>query len=311
MVKFSLDEGAGTPERDGPVKVQGTPRRPAAAPQTPSRLGLDDYGDSYMTFNPGMLDDKAHFSMNSLQKICKNIGVNNEGSREQLVKRLRSWHNIRLDGKKGQKGANFHFMRVKESALPQDFKSPFKKHNACDTPKSILRTKSRFPTPPPKATVAETPKSVRQMRTPHSRKSHFSTPDSETFHSPLSASAMDASQEASPNMLSPMGGMKLPQPSTPKAATPTSKKRSKLCFSPYNQVRLMPPRSPTPASPSCSKSRSRGRSESEDEGSVDKENVQTSNSDQEPPQLKKKRKSGSDSESPESGARKKKTKVSA
>merc|ERR1712159_884321 len=119
---------------------------------------------------------------------------------------------------------------------------------------------------------------------------------------------MDAAQEASPDILSPMGGMKLPQASTPNcAATPMSKKRAKLCFSPYNQVRLMPPRSPTPISASCSgKSKSRGLSDSEDESSVDKENAPTSNSDEEPPQPKKKRKSGSDSESPLEAAQKKK-----
>ena len=45
------------------------------------------------------------------------------GSRLDLVARLRTWHDKRQDGKKGQKGNNFAFVKVKEDNLPDRFKS--------------------------------------------------------------------------------------------------------------------------------------------------------------------------------------------
>jgi len=236
--------------KKGSPRAHATPdRKPSEGVGTPGRgLLPDEYGDSYMTFNPGMLDDKAVFSRKTLKKICDNVKIKSEGlDREEMIAKLRKWHSLRLDGKRGAKGNNFHLLRVGDKEMKMEYKSPFKKHNKFDTPRSILKRSTRFASPP----AAKTPNS-KALKTPKSRAS-AETSDSEAFQSPLSVSAYEAQaaqgaaeatpkKELSPKMELPEGYGAPQSPSTPAAAaTPASKKRARICFSPYNQVRIMSP----------------------------------------------------------------------
>jgi hypothetical protein len=213
-----------------------------------------------MTFNPGMLDIKEEFSHASLIKLCKRITasgqgpISHEGSRIELVARLRKWHDLRKDGKKGQKGNNFHFVRVKEEALPDKYKSPFKPMNTPDVQKSILRKTSKYP-------LADVPEKMGStLRTPKAKtpKSISSSPGSDEF--------LDArSNSASPAVATPV--LRLPTPcKTPLKAcpidmTPTTRKR-RLCFSPYNRVQLISPRRANVPSPIAASSTESEKSDS-------------------------------------------------
>jgi hypothetical protein len=228
--------------------AQTTPdRKPSAGPGTPGRGLLPrEYGNSYMTFNPGMLDDKDLFTKKTLKKICDNVKIKADGlDRAEMIAKLRKWHSLRLDGKKGQKGTNFSFLQVRESEMKMEYKSPFKKHNNFDTPRSILKRSSRFASPP----AAKTPQS-RALKTPKSRASAASSDNSDVFQSPMSPSEYEAQGEASevsPKMQLPEAYCAPPSPSTPApGATPASKKRARICFSPYNQVQIMSPCRSTP-----------------------------------------------------------------
>lgn len=85
-----------------------------------------------------------------LQELCRKIGLQASGEREELVTRLRLWHVSKHDGK-GFQGSNFFLLPVNETTISAEYMSPFKRLEDHER-RSILRKRGRsevsFLTPP-------------------------------------------------------------------------------------------------------------------------------------------------------------------
>jgi hypothetical protein len=210
--------------------------RPAASPKTPAtpRSAMcsprihDKYGPCFFAFNPGMLDDREHWSMKALQKLCKQAKVDNSGSREEIVQRLRLWHVCKGDTDtpryRGESANKFALLPVK--TVPDKFLGPYQVADTSETPvgrtplKSCLRKASAYPD----MLKAETPKK-----------------EADEFHSPCEDEEDMALLAPTPTPVKTPGRT----PGMTPAMTPTTtgrKRKASLHFSPYNKVQLISPR---------------------------------------------------------------------
>ncbi len=85
-----------------------------------------------------------------LQELCRKIGLQACGEREELITRLRLWHVSKHEGK-GFQGSNFYLLPISEKTIAAEFMSPYKRLEDSDR-RPILRKRGRsevaFSTPP-------------------------------------------------------------------------------------------------------------------------------------------------------------------
>jgi hypothetical protein len=153
-----------------------------------------------------LLEDDSLWPDKCLQDLSRKLGLQTSGSREELIMRLRIWHNSRHEGQAFQ-GSNFYLLPVKENTVLPQFLSPYKpiEHGRR---RSILRKRCRasaggFTTPPKSA---------------EGKRAIFDDSDSSDDRVPETS---------------------------PKRGPHGTRKRKKLVqFSPYNRVQLISPRRP-------------------------------------------------------------------
>ena len=161
-----------------------------------------------------MLEDDSLWPDKCLQDLSRKLGLQTSGSREELIIRLRIWHNSRHEGQAFQ-GSNFYLLPVKENTVLPQFLSPYKpiEHN---NRRSILRKRARVPKDGTPGGFTTPPRSA------EGKISHRDEISGE------SSDAQDRVPETSPKR-GPHG---------------TRKRKKLVQFSPYNRVQLISPRRP-------------------------------------------------------------------
>ncbi|KAF4653344.1 hypothetical protein FOL47_010569 [Perkinsus chesapeaki] len=122
---------------------------------TPDSVLLKRYS-RHLSFNPGLLDNSRYWSEDSLRDLCRKLSLEVSGDREDLITRLRSWHEqmdlesgapVGLKSYTATGGGNFWLISVKEALVASKFKSPFRRASAVNedgTVKPILRRDSAY-----------------------------------------------------------------------------------------------------------------------------------------------------------------------
>ena len=97
-----------------------------------------------------MLEDPKVWPDKLLQELCRKIGLQACGDREELITRLRLWHVSKHEGK-GFQGSNFYLLPINETTIAAEYMSPYKKLDGSEQ-RPILRKRGRsevaFSTPP-------------------------------------------------------------------------------------------------------------------------------------------------------------------
>eukprot|EP00941_MAST-03F_sp_MAST-3F-sp1_P001247 g1247.t1 len=162
---------------------------------------------TYFSLNPGTFSEPDLWAYRDIQKLCKRLGLNAGGKREDLVERLEQWH---TDGRHGDTaecgrfgliGVELHNPKDKSCKVSPSLLSPF-------TTKTLSRRADG---------TLNSPRSILKRRL--------------KAKCPLSAIKNLNSEK----------GKEDSKNCTPKQE---KRKRRKLGFSPYNMVRVISPRRP-------------------------------------------------------------------
>jgi hypothetical protein len=97
-----------------------------------------------------LLEDPKVWPDKLLQELCRKIGLQACGERDELITRLRLWHVSKHEGK-GFQGSNFYLLPISENTIAAEYMSPYKRIEDSER-RSILRKRGRsevaFSTPP-------------------------------------------------------------------------------------------------------------------------------------------------------------------
>jgi hypothetical protein len=97
-----------------------------------------------------LLEDSKIWPDKLLQELCRKIGLQACGERDELITRLRLWHVSKHEGK-GFQGSNFYLLPISETTISAEYMSPYRRLDDHER-RSILRKRGHsdvaFSTPP-------------------------------------------------------------------------------------------------------------------------------------------------------------------
>lgn len=163
-----------------------------------------------------LLEDSDLWPEEFLRDLCKKLVLQDSGSRDEVIARLRLWHVSKHRGQAFQ-GSNFYLLPVKDKTVLPRYMSPFKRILEHER-KSILRSAQK------------------RTRSPSTLDMRFSTP-SQSPTSRRRRASFDTDEESDDSST-----LRIPETSPKRGKHGNRKRKKGVQFSPYNRVQLISPR---------------------------------------------------------------------